>query len=119
MGYGFQPAESIPLSYISYQPVFPTPPYRSSQQWARLDSRGWFPILFRGSILSRPSKGETLSAPTLTASQNKLVSNMRSSWMARGSRSEFHRGTQIYRCIRQLSTTKRDRVNAVPPEYFW
>jgi hypothetical protein len=72
MGYGFQPAESIPLSYISYQAVFPTPPYRSSQQWARLNSRVWFPILFRG--LSRPSRGtfETLSAPTLTASQHEI-----------------------------------------------
>jgi hypothetical protein len=25
MGYGFQPADSIPLSYNSYQAVFPTP----------------------------------------------------------------------------------------------
>src|ERR1700738_509219 len=44
MGYGFQPAESIPLSYISYQAVFPTPPCRS-RQWARLNSRVWFPVL--------------------------------------------------------------------------
>jgi hypothetical protein len=34
MGYGFQPGESIPLSYISYQAIFPTPPCRS-RQWAR------------------------------------------------------------------------------------
>ena len=52
MGYGFQPAETVPLIYISYQAVFPTPPYPSFRQWARLNSRVWFPVLFRGSILS-------------------------------------------------------------------
>ena len=49
MGYDFQPAESIPLSYNSYQAVFPTPPCRS-RQCARLQQSSVVPCFVRGSI---------------------------------------------------------------------
>jgi hypothetical protein len=50
MGYGFQPAEIIPLSYISYQAVFPTPAPCHSRQWPGLNGRIGFPVFVRGSI---------------------------------------------------------------------
>jgi hypothetical protein len=49
MGYDFQPGESIPLSYNSYQAVFPTPP-RCSRQYARLRQLSVVPCFVRGSI---------------------------------------------------------------------
>jgi len=56
MGYDFQPGESIPLSYNSYQVVFPTPP-RRSRQCARLEQSSMVPVfsLVRFPIAAGPA----------------------------------------------------------------
>jgi hypothetical protein len=43
MAYDFQPGEGIPLSYNSYQAVFPTPPRRVPGSALGSNSRVWFP----------------------------------------------------------------------------
>ena len=49
MGYDFQPAENLPLSYNSFQGVLPTPPVALGT-YVRLEQSSAVPIMGGGSI---------------------------------------------------------------------
>jgi hypothetical protein len=68
MGYDFQPGESIPLSYNSYQAVFPTLP-RLSRQCARLEQSSVVPCFVRGSIPHRAGPAALISERSLHAGE--------------------------------------------------
>ena len=90
MGYDFQPAESVPLSYNSYGATFPTPPQPTSPVMHRLPtSRVWHPAFSVVQFLSWPvqptrmrqrllHKGEVVgSIPTApTIHINELASQL-------------------------------------------